>query len=1762
MIRFKKRFAAWLCAAAMVISTIPATPTTVKAAALKGFDSVVQDVAAEGCVLVKNENNVLPLKKGTKVSIFGRSQRHYDKYRVFAGSGEGVKVDNQYAKSILDALKDKSSGLEVNNDLVEIYKKWVERNPYKSSGDWSTRALSQPEMPLTDAQVSDARKKSDTAVVIISRLSGEDCDTSFEKGRYYLQDAEAEMLKKVSKQFDKIIVLLNITNIIDMSWVNDYGIDSVMYVWNGGQSGGQAVADIITGKKYPSGKLADTVAKTKEDYPTYENYGGKNYVNYEEDIYVGYRYFETFAPDKVQYEFGYGLSYTDFEIATNRVTEEDGYIKVVVSVTNKGKAAGKEVVQVYYGAPLNKLGNPAKELAAFAKTKELQPGESQNISLNFKISEMASYDDSGATGHESAYVLEEGNYKIYVGNSVKNCELKYTYEQDKLQVVEQLSEAAAPNNDFNIIKAVEKDGKIEKVTQKVSKGKTNVEKRLKDNLPKELQKKDNKTYKLVDVYNGKLNMEQFVAQMSNDDLASLLQGNSKGVDSYMGGSGSPFGGTVTKNGNGTTTLKKKYGIPVVTCVDGPAGSKIKEKMTLMPSGNVVGCTWNLELIEEMFRMEGKEMVANNVDNLLGPGMNIHRDPRNGRNAEYYSEDPLLTGRLAAAAAIGLQESGATATGKHMACNNQEKDRRFVDARVSERAFREIYMKPFEIFVKEGHGRAIMTAYNPVNGCYTGGNYDINTTIVRNEWKFDGMIMTDWWADLSPNAWANGNTSKDGERIWVMIRSGGDIFMITNTDLYDSKGNPCDKIKKLFEQIDKGNVTRAEMQRSAVNVLNFIIESQAFARDNNIKFDEYVKKFYKTGEDWFTVEQAELGNPQVEGISVGGREISTFNQRTMEYKVYAPADTEELPKVEAKVSGETTVEIQQATKSNRTAIVKATEGQATIQYRVVFTDEEDLEPILKDAVLANLSSIKINGKTVEGLDTNVFEYSVAVESLEKEPEIVYEVPDGVAATVKYDEKTKTVTVKTASKDQVLNYKFVLGQAPNSDEFNEDKLSNIWSIEDENDANWEMKDGHLVITAERGSLFQGENDNKNQFVQSAYGDWEAVAKLDLDKIPWTDYQSMGIVVKEDNDNYIYPKIEYSGELEITLSQEKDGVRTDLETLSKDDLEKFKDSVYFKLTKLGTTYLAAVSPDGKDYIKFAASASAEYNNPKFALVAGTGGKDVDDEIQAKFDYVHFKTTGIGDTVKIGANTTLKLADTAPAAISAALKPAVAKDGDTYITGTNEGEYIVYNVDVEKTGFYDITTPFAADTNDTQQLRVALAVDGEVVADQFSGGTGGSEEWIDFSLGQARLSAGTHKLKVEFYNSKINMKSLQFKLATAIDDVELRALVEAAKSKDMSVYPESVQKVYAEALKEAQTILATAKTQEEVDAVLAKLKEAESGLVVEGAITGITTNTENITLEVGKSAQISITVEPENHVEKVKWDSENPDVVTVDDNGTVTGVSVGTATIVASAANGAQVKITVTVKETNGGNTQPGGSNEGDVNLPNEGEGEGSGNTNGDGNTDISDGQPGENKPQPGTDIGNNETGNNNSGTGTNQTPDTSTNASQNGSTVNYMKDVVVKLKKTTLYYGGNSGKTTGVDIELPLGAKLESVKYTTNKSKTVKVSNSGKITAKEKGTAKIIVNVTLTNGETKDFSFNVKVKKAYIKKVTVPSSLAVGKSKTLKAKAYGSSKSITWKIKSGAKYAKITKKGKLTAMAKGTAKVTATSGKVKATFKIKIK
>lgn len=762
------------------------------------YAKISRKAAAEGAVLLKNEKEVLPLKKGEKLAVFGRIQFHYYK----SGTGSGGMVNTKYVVGILDALKEEE--IELNQEVEQVYREWTKDHPFDCGNGWGQEPWSQEEMPLSLEMVQKAAENSETALVIIGRTAGEDQDAKNERGSYLLTETEEEMLKNVCTTFKRVIVVLNVGSIIDMNWVETYKPQAVLYTWQGGMEGGHAVADILMGRVNPCGKLANTIARKIKDYPSAANFGGEEGNQYVEDIYVGYRYFETFAKEKVLYPFGYGLSYTSFEIKSQMELEKDSYI-FYIQVKNTGKFAGKEVIQIYVNPPQGKLGKPLRSLVSFAKTRYLRPEEVQEIKLKVTKESLASYDDSGITGHKSCYILEQGNYKFYVGTDSRSANLAGTIEIKEM-VLKQCTEALSPVEDFHRMKPLLLSEQTAALTwEKVPLRTYSITQRIEENPSIELAYTGNKGYQLSDVYDKKISMEEFVSQFSEKDLCCIVRGEGMCSPKVTPGTAAAFGGV--------SEALKGYGIPCGCCADGPSGIRMDcgTYAFSLPNGTCLACTFNEELCEQLYEMEGAELRKNHIDILLGPGMNLHRHPLNGRNFEYFSEDPLLIGKMAAAQLKGMSRYQVTGAIKHFAANNQEYNRRKYNSVVSERALREIYLKGFEIAVKEGNAYAIMTTYGGINGLWTAGNYDLLTTILRKEWNYNGFVMTDWWADINEEG-----EIPNVKNAAAMIRSQNDIYMVVQNSEKNSNGD------NLEECLKNGTLSRADLQRSAMNILKVLL----------------------------------------------------------------------------------------------------------------------------------------------------------------------------------------------------------------------------------------------------------------------------------------------------------------------------------------------------------------------------------------------------------------------------------------------------------------------------------------------------------------------------------------------------------------------------------------------------------------------------------------------------------------------------------------------------------------------------------------------------------------------------------------------------------------------------------------------------------------------------------------------------------------------------------------------------------------------------
>ena len=765
------------------------------------YTAKARQAVAEGQVLLLNQNHVLPLPKGSHVAVFGRMQLHYYK----SGTGSGGMVNVNKVTGILEALEE-SEDVQVYEPLVGVYREWEKDHPFDEGVGWGNEPWSQEEMELNEALVEEAAEKNEYAIVILARTAGEDKDNKMLEGAYCLTSIEEDMLQKVRKSFAKMIVLLNTGNIMDMSFMDQYRPDAVMYVWQGGMIGGLGTVDVLTGKVCPSGRLSDTIAAQMSDYPADPYFGGLEQNLYVEDIYVGYRYFESAAKSKVLYPFGFGLSYTTFSMEADGFSYAENQVSFVMKVTNTGSVAGKEVVQVYAKAPLGKLGKPARVLIDFKKTKELMPGECETLTFAIPTSVFASYNEVSTAGMPVGWVLEAGEYTIYAGGNVRDVYAVGSFTLDELQIVEECRNALAPTTAFKRMKMTaanehaEAAGVYEIAMEEVPLRVVSPEEKRNAELPESCEITGDRGIKLADVKAGKATLDEFVAQLTEEELASIVRGEGMGSPKVTAGTAAAFGGV-------TKSLLEK-GIPCGCCDDGPSGMRLDSGMKAfsLPNGTLLACTFNTQLNEELYAFTAVEMIKNRVDILLGPGMNIHRHPLNGRNFEYFSEDPLLTGKMAAAQVRGLKSAGVTGSLKHFCGNNQETRRHTSNSIISERALREIYLRGFEIAVKEAKADAVMTTYGPVNGIWTSSNYDLVTDILRKQWGFEGVAMTDWWAYVCREGDKPAKTD-----FATMVKAQNDLYMVCPDSEKNEHGD------NTVESLHDGSLTLGELQRCAKNI---------------------------------------------------------------------------------------------------------------------------------------------------------------------------------------------------------------------------------------------------------------------------------------------------------------------------------------------------------------------------------------------------------------------------------------------------------------------------------------------------------------------------------------------------------------------------------------------------------------------------------------------------------------------------------------------------------------------------------------------------------------------------------------------------------------------------------------------------------------------------------------------------------------------------------------------------------------------------------
>lgn len=720
------------------------TTTTLPTASTQAMAGQVnKQLTDEGIVMLENRpvagTPALPLVQGTKVAVFGVGQNQWSATSTwFHGKSSNF-----------------TTFMSAMNSSTQL-------TPDKTLESWYATQKTDAAIPadvLSAAQTSDS-----TAVIVIHRQGGgEGADMTATKGVYYLTDGETAMISQVEHAFSKVVVVLQTPAMIDLSWLKTQAqeglIQGAILVGDPGSLGGQSAVDVLDGAVDPSGHLTDTYAKSWDDYPSSPNWAVDTKVNgvptttYNEDIYVGYRYFETFAPDEVVYPFGYGLSYTTFGWSDVRsVAQGNGSGRVSVTVTNTGSTPGKDVVQVYNTYPKSATLDSAKyNLIGYAKTGLLAPGQSQRVTISYTGEDLAAYDESKA-----CWELFAGDYTLSLGDSVEDIKATTTAHSPNTRCIQQLANEMVPQVPIKVLAGTAAGSTLHVTRNYNASSDLQNDAALGTGTPIDVNayNANSKGYTYADVLSGKITLSQFVDDLTLSQLAALSSGVAdRNLSPKLNGVSqlnltSLTSHTLVGRGPGITS-RDIYGLTMsdnelgVDWIDQPHPG-----LQTYPGGTVVAQTWNTDLIRQFGQALGTEMAEIGIDDVLGPAMDIHRNPLGGRSFEYFSEDPVVTGLSAAAEIQGVQSAGVTVAMKHFAANEQETDRTSVNEQISERALREIYLKGFEIAVKTAQPETIMTSYNQINGAFSAADYQMLTKVARDEWGFNGIFMSDWGGEKS------------------------------------------------------------------------------------------------------------------------------------------------------------------------------------------------------------------------------------------------------------------------------------------------------------------------------------------------------------------------------------------------------------------------------------------------------------------------------------------------------------------------------------------------------------------------------------------------------------------------------------------------------------------------------------------------------------------------------------------------------------------------------------------------------------------------------------------------------------------------------------------------------------------------------------------------------------------------------------------------------------------------------------------------------
>lgn len=828
---------------------------------------LVRKTAPECALFLKREDDTLPLVPG-KAALYGSGARK----TIKGGTGSG-DVNVRHFVTVEEGME--RAGFEIvskawldayDQVLVDARAVFVEQIK-KEAAELGINAVMYgmgKAMPEPQYEIAmDA--ECDLAVYVLSRISGEGADRDVSAGDINLSETEIRDILYCSRHYKKFVLVLNVGGMVNLEPVME--VKNILLLGQLGTPTGDVLADILTGVSNPSGKLAMTWAPI-EQYPSTKGFGDMDDTVYNEGIYVGYRYFKT-ADVTPTFPFGYGLSYTKFEIGTASVAADEKKVSVTVPVTNVGTCAGKEVIQLYVSKPSVKLDQPYQELAAFAKTSELKPSENEEVTLTFSLRDLAAYDEELAS-----YVLEKGVYWLRIGNSSEDTVVCAGLKLDADVIVKECK-TICPGADIpkfipaDGMEAQERDAQLKKTEAPVYELHAELFQTEKDTYSEEPTEILNKgTGSFEDVKSGKISVEQFISSLTNEQLAYLSIGlyeDNTGMGSMIGASAQTVAGAAGE----TTKRLEELGVPSLVMADGPAGIRIckiykivdgkakgvdnplagmmefmdQEQLQMMaamapkpteeeekapihyayctaiPIGTALAQSFNTEMCEKLGDLVGKEMEQFGVHLWLAPAMNIQRSPLCGRNFEYYSEDPVVGGRIAAAITNGVQKhKGCGTTIKHFALNNQETNRMASNSIVSERALREIYLRTFEICIRESAPAAVMSSYNLVNGEHANNSKDIQTHVLRDEWGYEGAVMTDWYAVGGMIAAAGGRENKHPAGLASgCIHAGNDLVM---------PGMEAD-FEEMLSAVDnpeaKYPITRAELQVTAKRVLEMILK---------------------------------------------------------------------------------------------------------------------------------------------------------------------------------------------------------------------------------------------------------------------------------------------------------------------------------------------------------------------------------------------------------------------------------------------------------------------------------------------------------------------------------------------------------------------------------------------------------------------------------------------------------------------------------------------------------------------------------------------------------------------------------------------------------------------------------------------------------------------------------------------------------------------------------------------------------------------------